>query len=69
MKRREVKSMNFDQLSDEIMGPVLDNMPSEEQRKLLLLLRRITPERAHAWIDKQFKVRRLESAPQIAANK
>ena len=57
-----MKSMSFDQLSDEIMGPVLDSMPGEEQRKLLLLLRRITSERAHVWIDKQLKVRRLASA-------
>jgi hypothetical protein len=54
--------MTFDELSDQIMGPVLDKMPRQEQAKLLLLLRQLVSRSGHAWIDKELKVRRLASA-------
>jgi hypothetical protein len=54
--------MTFDELSDLIMGPVLDRLPREEQAKLLLLLRQTTPRTGRAWIDKELKERKLDSA-------
>ena len=52
--------MTFDELSDEMMGLVLDSLPAEEQTKLLLLLRRLVSKTGQAWIDKQLKARKLE---------
>jgi hypothetical protein len=54
--------MTFDELSDEMLGPVLDRMPAKERRKLLLLLRRVEHPIAHPWIDRQLKERRLLSS-------
>jgi hypothetical protein len=56
-----VRFMTFDELSDLIMGPVLDRMPREEQAKLLLLLRQTVSRSGQAWIDKELKKRKLES--------
>jgi hypothetical protein len=54
--------MTFDQLSDQIMGPVLDQMPPEEQAKLLLVLRQLVSRSGQAWIDKELKSRKLLTA-------
>jgi hypothetical protein len=51
--------MTFNQFSDEIMGPVLDKMPPEEQRKLLFILRKLSHPRAYPWIDRQLEERNL----------
>ena len=51
--------MTFDEFSDQLLGPVLDRMPTKEQIKLLLLLRQFEPPRAHSWIDRQLKERAL----------
>jgi hypothetical protein len=53
--------MTFDELSDQIMGPVLEKMPAEEQTKLLLLLRRLVSKTGRAWIDKQLEARKLQA--------
>jgi hypothetical protein len=57
----DIKTMNFEELSDQIMGPVLDSMPPHEQRKLLLLLRQLVAPRACAWIEWQRKARKLDT--------
>jgi hypothetical protein len=51
--------MTFDELSDQIMGPVLEKMPADEQTKLLLLLRRLVSKTGQAWIGKQLEARKL----------
>jgi hypothetical protein len=51
--------MTFDELSDQIMGPVLDSMPPTEQRKLLLVIRKLSHPRAYGWIDRELKARKL----------
>jgi len=53
--------MTFDEFSDQLMGPLLDRMPTKEQRNLLLLLRQLEPPRAHPWIDRQLEQRGLLS--------
>jgi hypothetical protein len=57
-----VNYMTFDELSDQIMGPVLDRMPREEQAKLLLLLSQTVSRSGQAWIDKELKARKPASA-------
>jgi hypothetical protein len=54
------------ELSDEMMGPVLDSLPAEEQPKLLLLLRRLVSKTGQAWIDKQLKARKRERSSRLS---
>jgi hypothetical protein len=54
--------MTFDEFSDQLLGPVLDRMPAQEQLKLLTLLRSIEPPRAYPWIDRQLQERGLDPA-------
>jgi hypothetical protein len=51
--------MTFDELSDHMLGPMLDRMTGQQQRNLLLLLRQLEPPRAHPWIDRQLEQREL----------
>ena len=46
-------TMNFDQLSDAIMLPILEKMAPPEREKLLILLRQLAHPRAYPWIDAQ----------------
>jgi hypothetical protein len=46
-------TMNFNEISDAIMLPVLEKMAPPEREKLLILLRQLAHPRAYPWIDAQ----------------
>lgn len=50
----------FNQMSDAIMLPMLEEMTPDKRKKLLLVLRKTVHPRAYAWIDAQLAA--LESA-------
>lgn len=51
--------MSISQLSDKLIGPVLAGKTPNEQREILLALRKESGLRAQIWIDRQLKARGL----------
>ena len=50
-----MKTKEFEQFSEAVMGPILNGLPPEEQRRLLAFCRQLAHPRAYAWIDKKLK--------------
>jgi hypothetical protein len=50
-----METPSFEQISDDLIGPILKSQSPQERKKLLELLRKLTPSgsSAHAWIDQQ----------------
>jgi len=50
-----MKTKEFEQFSEAVMGPILNGLPLKEQRRLLAFCRQLAHPRAYAWIDKKLK--------------